>query len=148
MLQAVASLAELLFGDLIYRDEPTVETLPIFINKRGEALLLEDIIKGRVVTTAEITYLYKKPARGLWEHVGFKKRSKIEVTHRIKDDKIGVSFHVNNNSLKISIGSKKALPKLHRDYDKNTICMKYLEEDGFYWHIYLPKSSFKPIDWI
>jgi len=39
MLQAVASLAELLFGDLIYRDEPTVETLPIFINKRGEALL-------------------------------------------------------------------------------------------------------------
>ena len=82
------------------------------------------------------------------KHVGFKKRSKIEVTHRIKDDKIGVSFHVNNNSLKISIGSKKALPKLHRDYDKNTICMKYLEEDGFYWHIYLPKSSFKPIDWI
>ncbi|MFA5773397.1 MAG: hypothetical protein WC908_01855 [Candidatus Paceibacterota bacterium] len=148
MIQAVALLAELFFGDLMTEEQPTVEKYPNFTNRRGEELSLEDIIDGRVVTIAEITYLFKKPAKGFWNYIGIKKRSKRGITQKIKDDKIEVSFHVNNNSLKISIGSKGALPKLHRNYDKGTICMKYFKEDGFYWHIYLPRSSFVPIDWI
>lgn len=147
-IQAVASLAELFFGDLIPEDEQIEETCPTFTNTRGEELSLKDIVNSRVVTVVKIAYLIKEPANGFWGFIGFKKYPSRKMVHEIRDDKIGVSFHCNENSLKISIWSKSKLPKLHRYYNKETICLKYNEENGFYWHIYLPRSSFVPIDWI
>jgi hypothetical protein len=148
MIQAFAALTELLFGDLSSQDETIVETPLVFINKRGEELPLKDIMNSRVVTIVKISYLLREPANGFWGIIGFKKNPPKEIAHEIRDDKIGVSFHCNEVSLKISIWSKSKLPKLHRYYNKKTICLKYNEEDGFSWHIYLPISSFIPVDWV